>query len=442
MTFNQKFNKNDFIKKGKKVHNNKYDYSLVEYINRRTKVKIICSKHGVFEQTPYNHLKGHECRKCYLDSVLLTKADFIKKANEVHNNKYDYSLVDFINNKSFIKIICPNHGEYEIRLDMHLQGKGCKYCHGRTIWNKADFIKKANEVHNNKYDYSKLEYIGTLHKSIIICPDHGEYEQILSIHLQGHGCKECYNDTRPSLDCSKNGILNINTTVYNNQYEYLDLIDKVYNKDEKIKIKCPIHGIFYMSVLRHIHGKGCPHCHALVSGSNRTVFCQEDFIKKSKELHDNKYDYSLVEYKGINKKVKILCYKHGEFEQTPNKHINGGICPKCKPISKYKGEKIIGHYLIKNDIKYTQDKTYADCKGDENCLRFDFHLTDLNVLIEYNGIQHYEMVNFKTNISDFDRQQRYDSIKKEYCFKTNIRLIIIKYDENILNRLREEKIIP
>ena len=105
---------NTFIKKVKQIHGNKYDYSLVEYTNNKSKVKIICPEHGIFEQLPYSHYH-HECKKCSdknrTKKIKLTY--FIKKAKEMHGNKYDYSLVEYINNKTKVKIICLDHGIFE-----------------------------------------------------------------------------------------------------------------------------------------------------------------------------------------------------------------------------------------------------------------------------------------------------------------------------------------
>ncbi len=121
-----------FISKANKTHNNKYDYSLVEYVNSKTKVKIICPIHGMFEQTPNNHLSGNGCNKCGLNSSINKQTMnifvFVNKANKTHNNKYDYSLVEYVNTKTKVKIICPIHGVFEQTPDAHLSNKGCPKC--------------------------------------------------------------------------------------------------------------------------------------------------------------------------------------------------------------------------------------------------------------------------------------------------------------------------
>ena len=135
--------KEDFIKKAKEIHNNKYDYSLVEYIDNKTKVKIICPEHEIFETTPTIHI--HHKSKCPKCSKKIKKElkiknyteIFINKAREIHNNKYDYSLVEYIDNKTKIKIKCPNHGVFETTPSVHINLKcECPNCAKEKRYNK------------------------------------------------------------------------------------------------------------------------------------------------------------------------------------------------------------------------------------------------------------------------------------------------------------------
>lgn len=183
-----------FIEKSKKIYNKKYDYSLVEYVNAKTKVKIICPIHGIFEQYPDNHLRNHECPKCK-GGTKQTNIEFIKKSTKKHKNKYDYSLVQYENNRKKVKIICPIHGIFEQSPSEHIKG-GCRKCGINVTSNKkrlkiTDFIERANKIHNNRYDYSNSVYRGHKHKIKIICPVHGEFEQIVNSHLNGSGCFMC-----------------------------------------------------------------------------------------------------------------------------------------------------------------------------------------------------------------------------------------------------------
>jgi len=183
----------EFIKRAKAIHGDFYDYSEVEYRNYDSKIKIICPNHGVFQQSPLNHISGHKCPEC----SKISRADkkrkkmdvFIKEANLIHKNKYDYSKVEYKNNGSKVKIICPIHGEFFQRPSDHLSGHGCVACAKRLTLHQ--FIKKSKKIHKNKYDYSKVEYVNNKTKVKIICPEHGEFLQTPNSHLKGFGCTLC-----------------------------------------------------------------------------------------------------------------------------------------------------------------------------------------------------------------------------------------------------------
>ena len=112
----------EFIKEAKKIHNNKYDYSKVKYINNYSKLLIICLIHGEFEQVSTVHLRGSGCPKCGVENKKPTTSEFIKKATKVHKNKYDYSKVEYVNNYSKVIIICPIHGKFKQIPYSHLNG--------------------------------------------------------------------------------------------------------------------------------------------------------------------------------------------------------------------------------------------------------------------------------------------------------------------------------
>ena len=181
----------DFINEANKVHNNIYDYSLVKYKNNKTKVEIICKKHGVFEQRPYNHLKGHKCPSCTKNKKL-TNDEFINKANIIHNFRFDYSLTKYKNMGSKIKIICKEHGVFELIAGSHLKGSICKKCNDK-IDSTEKFNKAATEIHGDRYDYSLVEYTKSSGKVKIICKLHNIiFEQIANNHTsKKHNCPEC-----------------------------------------------------------------------------------------------------------------------------------------------------------------------------------------------------------------------------------------------------------
>lgn len=200
----RKLTKEEFIKKAKQIHGNKYDYSKVKYKNNSTKVCIICPTHGEFWQTPSNHLARKGCLYCGIlagaKAKELTKEEYIEKVKIIHDNFYDYSKIEYLPNDVKITVGCPKHGEFKVSSYKHLHNKqGCPECSieklrknlGKT---KEIFITQSNAVHSNKYDYSKVEYINDRTPVCIICPKHGEFWQIPSNHIHKthpRGCPEC-----------------------------------------------------------------------------------------------------------------------------------------------------------------------------------------------------------------------------------------------------------
>lgn len=233
----KKLSTEEFIEKAKSIHGDKYDYSEVVYFDNRTKVKIICPIHNVFEQKPIDHLSHCECPKCS-NRYIISTHEFIEKAKNIHNDNYDYSLVNYIATKVKVEIICRIHKSFWQAPANHLLGQGCPKCVGKYMDNEL-FKEKANRIHNNKYDYSLVEYK---------------------------------------------------------------------NNKSKVKIICLIHNIFEQIPNSHLSGQGCPHCY----GTPKKTGSQ--FIIDAQKIHDNKYDYSLVEYSGNKNKVKIICPTHNVFK--------------------------------------------------------------------------------------------------------------------------------
>jgi rubrerythrin len=194
----KKLTTEEFIEKAIKIHGNTYDYSKVEYVNSQTKVCIICPKHGEFWQTSTAHLYNKQsCPLCNGGSLLNTTS-FILKAEIKHDNKYDYSKVEYVGNDKKVCIICPEHGEFWQKPRIHLEGFGCRKCNvefrkKKMVKTIFKFIKEANIIHNNKYDYSKASYKNAKTKVCIICPEHGEFWQTPIGHINNkQGCPICY----------------------------------------------------------------------------------------------------------------------------------------------------------------------------------------------------------------------------------------------------------
>ena len=194
----KKLTTEEWIEKAKLVHGDIYDYSNVVYLNSKNKLKITCKLHGEFLQRASAHLDGQGCKICGRtktnNSQRKSPDCFIKECELVHNFKYDYSKTNYKSAHGKIIIICKVHGEFEQVAHSHLEGYGCFACAVSERTKSIEkFIENANSIHNNKYDYSKAEYINSSEKICIICPKHGEFWQTPANHLSYHGCPKCHN---------------------------------------------------------------------------------------------------------------------------------------------------------------------------------------------------------------------------------------------------------
>ena len=243
-----------FIIDAIKIHGNKYDYSLVIYVNNYTNVKIICPIHGVFEQNAFSHLKGCICPSCS-GNKKLTKKEFVEKSNDIHQNNYDYSLVIYVNNSTKVDIICKKCDKiFEQRPYAHLNKHGCPYCTRRFKLDNVEFIKSAIKVHGNKYDYSLVVYINSATKVKIICPIHGIFEQLPNNHLsQKQGCPLCGG----GIKSNKEEFIEKSNKIHGS-YDYS--LVKYINNNTKVDIICIEHGIFKQTPHNHLNNQGCPKC--------------------------------------------------------------------------------------------------------------------------------------------------------------------------------------
>ena len=221
-----KLSREEFIKRAREIHGYVYDYSKVDYLNNYTKVCIICPIHGKFLQSPAVHLRGCGCPDCNMRRS--NTENFIKKAKEMHCNKYDYSKVEYVNARTKVRIICPIHGEFEQTPVNHLMGSGCPRCGKTALSNTNEFIRKAKIVHGDKYDYSKVNYTDSQTKVCIICPKHGEFLQTPASHLSGHGCSKCafeINTKRQSNNTKR--IIKNTKKVHTDKYKNISSITKM-----------------------------------------------------------------------------------------------------------------------------------------------------------------------------------------------------------------------
>jgi hypothetical protein len=292
--------------------------------------------------------------------------------------------------------------------------------------NTDDFIQKLKQVHGDKYNYDKVDYKGANTDVILICPKHGDFKQKPNKLLSGRGCQKCALENR-GLEQRKTNqeFIDQSNMTHDGKYGYSKVDYKT--AKQKVIITCPIHGDFPQNPDKHVRGDGCPKCGDLIVPNRKSL---TDFLNNSKIVHGDKYNYDKVNYKGANTDVIITCPKHGDFTQTPSKHINAEQgCPSC---NESKGEKLVNDLLLKNKIQLVRQKRFIDCTNTLKgtlCrqLPFDFYLPKFNTCIEYDGEQHYKPVLTFGGEEAFKTQKIRDKIKNQYCKKNGIKLIRIPY---------------
>jgi len=375
----------EFLQKLKdKGHwNDDYDYSEVDYISKTNKVVIVNKKYKTKHLiTPLSALNGTQCR---ILNAINPHNIIISQFIETHGNRYDYSKVKYVNVSTDVVIVCKIHGEFLQNPGRHKSGTNCPKCSGGVKLSREELINDFVKAHGDIYDYTKVKYVNAHTKVIIICKQHGEFLQNPQSHKSGGICPKCYSEKEFISKIPKNEIIDRFKLIHGDKYDYSKVIFK--STQKKVKIICKVHGVFEQLPKSHINGSGCPDCHGVIKNTTssflqklkekghwndnydysklsyvnaktpvmlfnkltetyhsinahtlltRNTKCviqnavdkTEFFIKSSKLIHDNTYDYSLTKY-APGKKVKIICAKHGVFEQQPSKHLNGSGCNSC-----------------------------------------------------------------------------------------------------------------
>jgi very-short-patch-repair endonuclease len=460
-----------FIEKANKVFNNKYDYSITKYTGSQYDVDIICLNHGKFTIRANLHLYGHGCpeKNCEqnVNNMRITKYNVIEKFREKHGDKYDYSQVEFKSSNNNVVIICKSHGSFLLTPSLHIKGYKCKQCNIQNIQLKAfdKFVKQSQQKYGDLYDYSKVVWINKTTEIKIKCNKHNiEFSQTPQSHLKYSCCIECIehikkpdiqstknitkkpstktvpkNSTKipaknkqPVIQLSTEEFIKICSEIHQNKYDYSKT--EYIKKTSKVSIICRVHGMFEQIPRSHLLGHGCAKCAHDELGLTKRLSPQT-VIEMFRKIHGDMYDYSMMNYIGMHIEITIICPDHGPFSQTPHHHIySENKCSFCSnKVSK--GEQKIITILDEFNVSYIHQKKFEDCKN-IFCLSFDFYIEEYNLIIEFDGKQHFEPVPYFGGEETFEKQKQRDEIKNNYCKEKNINLLRIRYDENIRDKLK------
>jgi len=187
------------------------------------------------------------------------------------------------------------------------------------------FIDRAKGIYDDRYDYSKTEYTNTNTKLTITCRDHGDFEMLPGNHThktRPQGCPKCAGKGLTTEDWIERFQSKYGTRFDYSKFEYRGV-------NEKITIICPVHGERITKIHGHLKSPtGCERCSSEQTGRNQRR-SQDSVIQSFVEKHGDKFDYSYVEYKGADVKIKIICPEHGEFWQLPHHHLGKYGCNEC-----------------------------------------------------------------------------------------------------------------
>ena len=393
----------------------------------------------------------------------LTTESFIEKSKKLHGEKYDYSKVVYVNNHTPVIIICPEHGEFKQLPMVHLRGCDCNLCGNEKIKNKLkkekpiiildkekvleekrkkllkNFIEKARKIHGDKYDYSKVNYINNSTKVCIIDEYGEEFWQMPSNHLKSQGTpKNRYDLIRKKLALTSEEFIERARKIHGDKYDYSKV--NYINNHTKVVLICSEHGEFLISPDKHLSGRGCVKCSYVIRGKKQSLG-KEEFVKRAKEIHGDKYEYSNVEYKNNITKVCIICPKHGEFWQPPQVHLNGCGCNLCHCN---KMETLLLNFFEEKKLHYEYQKQFEWLK-DKKPLKLDFYLPDFNVAVECQGEQHFYPVKHFGGEKKLIKNIKRDKLKKELCDMHGIKILYfsnLKIDDKDiirdLDKLMEE----
>ena len=269
-----------------------------------------------------------------------------------------------------------------------------------------EVIEKFKEIHKDKYTYEHFVYNGSHTKSIVTCPVHGDFLVTPNKYLLGRGCPKCANNIKLTNDEFKRRIIEI----FGEEY----LLNEVNYQccKSKIKLYCKKHGYFVSTAYHLLQGHGCPKCGVKKNADKkRLTIC--DCIERFREIHGDKYDYSKMDYINTRTKICIICPEHGEFWQTPQKHMSGQGCPKCKRSHM---ENDISMLLTNNNIEFIGQKKFSWL----GLQSLDFYLPKYNIGIECQGMQHFEPTRHFKNCEVLLKR---DELKYQLCNENNLKLL-------------------
>lgn len=264
----------EFVAKAMSIHGDRYSYEQSVFVRSNVKLTVICRIHGPFQISSNNLFFGKGCPTCAKEKRGSSKsataaATFIARATAIHKGRYGYDKVIYVAAKKPIVVTCESHGDFTTTPDKHLRGSGCQQCAdmqrvAAKRHNQDDFVRLSRIKHGDRYSYEQAVYVDSAEPVEIICPEHGAFWQAPNGHTQGRGCPRCGKEAAADkLRIGTEEFTSRAKAVHNGFYDYSETC--VTNLNDKVRIICPVHGLFWQQANAHARGNGCPSCAHSVS---------------------------------------------------------------------------------------------------------------------------------------------------------------------------------
>ncbi len=275
-----------------------------------------------------------------------TKEEFIEDARKVWGNQYDYSQVNYVNNKTKVIIRCIKHNEtFEQRPFDHvvMKQRRCPQCQAeikekvrkKRATGTEEFIKRAKERFGDNFDYSEVEYVNSNTPVKIRCVKGGHGAFLMRPHthlISVYGCRKCaFEHQNDNAKISDTEFLTRAKRKFGNKFDYSQMTYTDYNSP--VKLVCREHGELETTPFLHLlyPSGGCSGCRKELQWSSIRKMTTEEFIERATAIHGDRYDYSETKYMSVNKDLSIKCPRHNVcFEMRPMFHLKGKGCPLCE----------------------------------------------------------------------------------------------------------------
>jgi hypothetical protein len=436
--------------------------------------------------------------------VKLTTEEVIRRVKNTHGDTYDLSKFAYTTQRTKSIFICKLHGEFLSQPKEVWGGTGCPECgvekFVKPLSKWEDVKPRILMKHGDDYEYVVESYNGVAKKMKVVCKIHQHQWSTRPMDLiKGEGCPKCrYVKSGKKLVLKVPEFIERSRKTHGDKYDYSKVHQFKQQKKGQVIIICPTHGEFKQNPFDHYSGSGCQKCSIEWSSKVQTI-PWEEVLKSFRETHREQYEYNGDDYVNSSSIIRIICPKHGEFQQGVTSHKHGQGCPKCgrDRISEFlttPWEEVLKSFRETHRDKYSYNpesytllespmemlckkhgrfeqspKSHRNGSGCPICnssrgekdiqfllsdfgidyvhqkkfrelsnyYRFDFYVPIVNTVIEYNGLQHYEPVDHFDGQDGLEKTIERDRIKKEYCIENGINYEIIRYDEDINCRILE-----